>query len=149
MKEFTEEKDKGRDYYSDNNRINNNRNSKQDKLETFNVSMGDDLENQLYQTQNQKNWKVIFLIVMIILIGLLALVFYHINSNDDIMKVCEPGYFIPQDDTTKSKCEKCSVENCNKCEGTKLTNKCILCNEYLTPIYEENEIKQCKYTCET
>ena len=56
----------------------------------------------------------------------------------DIEKLkCEPGYFLPEDG---KKCQKCSVENCNICQGTKLSDICLSCNSYLTPIYEEDKI---------
>jgi hypothetical protein len=74
MKEFTEEKEKGRYNTLDGPQTNNNKESKQDnKMETFNISFGDDLENQLYQTQNKKNWKVMLIITIVILIGLLEI----------------------------------------------------------------------------
>ena len=61
---------------------------------------------------------------------------------------CNDGYYLPEDDENKKVCQKCSIENCKECYGTKNSNLCSLCNQYLTTIYENNIIKNCKYTCE-
>ena len=61
---------------------------------------------------------------------------------------CNDGYYIPDDSEKRQKCQKCSIENCEKCYGNKNSNFCISCGDYLEPIYIDNEIKECKYTCE-
>ena len=63
---------------------------------------------------------------------------------------CEIGYFLPTDDNNKQ-CEKCSIENCSKCSGTKQINMCTLCKENYMPIYKKNNnkvIKDCVESCE-
>lgn len=61
---------------------------------------------------------------------------------------CNKGFYIPEDSEKKQKCQKCSVTNCEKCYGNKDSNICTSCGEYLVPIYINNEIKECKLTCE-
>ena len=48
----------------------------------------------------------------------------------------------------KKICQKCSIEHCDICYGNKTESTCTSCG-YYTPIYENNEIKFCNYTCET
>ena len=61
-----------------------------------------------------------------------------------ICKSCNEGYYLPTDDEEKRKCKKCSVENCQICEGTINSNICKLCLPNFNPIYENNQIVQCK-----
>ena len=64
-------------------------------------------------------------------------------------KTCNNGYFLPEDDEKKEKCQKCNIDNCAICEGTKNSNVCTSCG-YFDPIYnDKNEIINCNYTCET
>jgi len=60
---------------------------------------------------------------------------------------CEKGYFIPDDDETAKTCQKCSIENCEKCEGTKGLNNCILCSTSFFPVYENETIRSCDELC--
>ena len=59
--------------------------------------------------------------------------------NDEIN--CDNGLFLPEDD--KTKCIKCSIENCNECTGSKMNNICNKCNLSFYPIYEDNKIISC------
>lgn len=133
----------------------------------------DDIKKQLQNNLSPK--KIIFIAVIIILI--LAIIISiiistnnskkdnnHNNENNDEIKnienclsydklkneclECKSGYYLPNDDDKKQKCQKCSVEKCDKCTGTKFSNKCETCASYLTPIYEKNEIIFCNYTCQ-
>ena len=57
---------------------------------------------------------------------------------------CKAGYFIPNDNDNKLTCEKCSLINCEKCEGNKNNNMCTQCNDGFNPIYNnKNEIISC------
>ena len=63
---------------------------------------------------------------------------------------CASGYFIPDNSITEFLCEKCSLENCDKCEGARNDDKCITCNNNYLPVYEEgedSEIKFCDEKC--
>ena len=63
---------------------------------------------------------------------------------------CESGYFVPDDNNNKLNCEKCSLTNCDKCEGTKNNDACILCETIFIPKYDnENKIKYCNDICQT
>ena len=62
----------------------------------------------------------------------------------DICNSCNEGYYLPTDDEEKKKCKKCSVENCQICEGTINSNICKLCLQNFTPVYENNQIIQCR-----
>ena len=67
------------------------------------------------------------------------------QDNNDIK--CNIGYFIPEDDN-KKECQKCSIENCEKCYGTKLSNICSSCINSYEAIYENSIIKSCDSNCE-
>lgn len=56
---------------------------------------------------------------------------------------CNNGYFIPTDETIKTKCQKCSIKNCKSCSGTKTNDVCHACEDYSNPITENNKIKKC------
>jgi hypothetical protein len=68
------------------------------------------------------------------------------QDNDDIK--CKIGYFIHEDNENKKECQKCSIENCEKCYGTILSNICSSCINSYEAIYENNIIKSCKSNCE-
>ena len=74
--------------------------------------------------------KIIIIIsvsISIIVVSLaIFLIYYFVNEKDnkDNKIICDPGYYLPEDD--ESKCLKCSLENCKICSGT--TNKSI-CSE--------------------
>ena len=64
------------------------------------------------------------------------------NKNNKYIKdeiICYNGLFLPEDDRTK--CIKCSIENCSECIGTKSNNICNKCKSGFYPIYEDNKIK--------
>ena len=71
------------------------------------------------------------------------------NPSDKSCTNCKPGYFIPNDSENNSNCEKCSLENCEKCEGEKNNNNCILCkNEFFTKKGQDNKIQSCNKKCQ-
>ena len=69
-------------------------------------------------------------------------------SDDTDIIICDIGYFIPSDNDKEKACQKCKVENCKICSGTKEVNECTLCQDGFTPIIENNIIKYCS-KCET
>ena len=56
---------------------------------------------------------------------------------------CNSGYYLPEDETTNIKCQKCSIKNCEKCSGNKSSDICISCEDYALPIYENEKIQKC------
>lgn len=62
----------------------------------------------------------------------------------NICSSCNLGYYLPSDDEEKIQCRKCSLENCQTCEGTISSNICKSCLPYFTPVLENNQIIQCK-----
>ena len=82
--------------------------------------------------------------------------YYTINETEKlsnsirIAKICDSGYFIPNDDLTFEDCQKCSIVGCIKCNGTYENNECTNCGN-LTAIYDKNsnKIVSCNKTCET
>ena len=77
------------------------------------------------------NYLYLMLIIILIIIIIVFLFLYllkmnkiktfYINKNKNEI-ICDYGLFLPDDD--KTKCIKCSLENCNECIGTKLNNIC-------------------------
>ena len=55
---------------------------------------------------------------------------------------CSSGYFIPDDSQTNA-CEKCSIEFCDECSGTKNKNECKKCINPKTAVYKDNVITTC------
>ena len=112
------------------------------QFESFNISLP---ENEIQISKKNKSWIIYILIIAIIII---IITIYIVKSNKNEI-VCPKGYFLPEDSNGINKCMKCSVNNCSECHGKILSNICTTCNPYLTPIFENNKIKYCKYTCET
>ena len=133
MKEKREEND-------DNNNDEDNEKLSPMKFESFNISLPEN-ENEVL-TQKKTKTGIVYLLILIIFIIIITLLK---NGKENI---CQKGYFIPED-SKDNKCIKCSVENCDECHGKILSNICISCKPYLTPILEMDKIKYCKYTCET
>ena len=113
-----------------NNYIKNNINNKYGKISNI-------IMNYLYL--------VLIIILIIIIIVFLFLYLSKMkkigtnkNKNE---KICAFGLFLHEDD--KTKCIKCSIENCNDCIGTKLNNTCNKCKPGFNPIYEDNKIILC------
>ena len=112
------------------------------KFESFNISLP---ENEIQIPRKQNYW-IIYLLIAAIIILIIIIIIMKRNKNEI---VCPKGYFLPEDSNGINECLKCSVDNCDECNGKILSNICISCKPYLTPIFENNEIKYCKYTCET
>ena len=63
---------------------------------------------------------------------------------------CKDGYFVPDDSINKLICEKCSLNNCKRCEGNKNDNICTSCeNNYIAKYDPYRGIKYCNERCQT
>lgn len=136
------------------------------------VAQIDDIKKYI-QNNNCPTKKILFIIIIISLLIIIISIILSLalkkeknNSNDNGNEIkeienclnydkikneclsCASGYYLPNDDTQKRNCLKCSVDNCDKCSGSKTNNICTQCISCLTPIYQNNEIISCKYTCE-
>ena len=99
-------------------------------------------------TRVEKPQIILLIIISIIIIINIILVVVFTLTNIKAPKIeCDPGFFIPDDDTTMKKCQKCSLEGCVKCNGTYDKNECTSCG-YLQSIYQSNKIIRCVHTCE-
>ena len=81
--------------------------------------------------------KLIIFSIIIIIIILIVLIIYFMQNP----KECPSRYFLPDD--SKSKCQQCSLKNCDKCFGTKDSNLCSSCISNFFPFYENNILKSC------
>ena len=61
------------------------------------------------------------------------------DTTKSTKKICDEGYFIPDDDETLEDCTKCSLDGCIECKGTYENNECINCGD-LKSIYEDGKI---------
>ena len=89
---------------------------------------------------------IIFLILAIIFL-IFIIIYFNIQLNnknknlDNINKnKCQDGYFLPSDG---DQCQKCSIENCGKCLGTKTRNFCIFCLSGFNTVYDNDIIVSC------
>ena len=59
---------------------------------------------------------------------------------------CNEGYYIPLNSINKSKCIKCPINGCSRCNENGV---CESCQIYQKPIFDENNrIVECKLTCD-
>jgi len=148
---------------------------REDNPETLQNDFDDDIFLIKKKKINPKKNIMFFIILFLVAIifGLIIFIIIYLNMNinkknknscdigeeekcktckEDINEclTCNPGYFIPDDeDKIKYECQKCSVENCNICKGTKLSNTCHSCKYYLEPLIKNDKITSCDYTCVT
>ena len=74
------------------------------------------------------------------------------DSKENKCKECNEGYFLAFYNENVQKCQKCDIENCEKCFGTKLSYQCTSCQKgYYAPDDEESKqsckacsVKNCK-----
>ena len=73
-----------------------------------------------------------------------------ITTNKREPKICDSGYYIPDNDITLEDCQKCSIKGCIKCHGTYESNICTDCGQ-LKSVYDNNHNKiiECSNSCET
>ena len=72
------------------------------------------------------------------------------DKNAALCSKCLAGYFVPDDSDNKLSCEKCEINNCEKCQGNKNNNECILCKDNYITIYDiNNKIQYCNSKCQT
>ena len=104
-----------------------------------NMSTPSKNDNKEIKTQSKLSLRmkiIIFSIIFIFIILIILIIYILLQTKD-----CQPGYFLPDD--SKSKCLKCTVENCDKCSGTKESNTCSSCILNYFPLYENNILKSC------
>ena len=82
---------------------------------------------------------IVLMVIIIIIISIILFLIIKLLNKPPIG--CESGYFIPID--SNSKCQKCTLENCDACSGTKESNVCSLCIPNYFPFYENNILKSC------
>ena len=70
------------------------------------------------------------------------------QTTDESPKQCDPGYFLPTDDSTLRDCKKCSVEGCLTCSGTYEEDICTSCGELKSFYDSNNKIIKCSNACE-
>ena len=115
-----------------------NTNKEPHEFSTFD-GMSSPWENGKEEIKGNKtlNLKLIIIISVITLSIILLIVLILVLVFDG----CGSGYYLPEDDN--SICQKCSIDNCDKCSGTKDSN---ICSSYLSkfiPIYEDDILKRC------
>ena len=125
MKEYQEET---------NNKDEDNEKLNPVKFESFNIS----LPEQEIPLPKQNTKRNLYLLIILVIIIIIIIICFLASSEKEI--TCPKGYFIPNDANDKSKCMKCSVENCEVCSGEILSNTCTSCKQYLTPIFENEKI---------
>ena len=117
------------------------------------------LKNYIEETPTpspiKKANKTLILILIINILSIFLSIFliyqYFQNKNKTNRKkqiICESGYYIPNDDPVKEKCQSCSINNCEKCNGNKGHDLCILCKSNNFAIYSNNIIQTCKQICD-
>ena len=75
--------------------------------------------------------------------------FNSIDTKKREPKICNAGYYIPDNDDTLEDCQKCSIKGCIKCHGTYESNICTDCGN-LKKVYDKNnKIIECTNSCET
>ena len=128
------------------------------------------LSDTPFQTTNQKKRTciaittliVIILIIIIVAVVVIVLSKKKDENNDDTtyenteininptypeIQVCDPGFYIPEDDITQEDCNSCSIEGCITCFGTYDNNECTNCGEDSIAHYENGKIIQCEKKC--
>jgi len=94
-------------------------------------------EKEEIKGSKKLNLKLIIIISSIVLIIIILIILIlTINNLGNKQIECQPGYYLP--DNSKSKCQKCSVNNCDKCSGTKESSNCSSCIPNYFPFYENN-----------
>ena len=96
---------------------------------------------------NLKYLIYIISLILTILFLIFIIIYFDIQSNNKNKNLdtnnknkCEDGYFLPIDG---DQCQKCSIENCGKCLGTKTQNFCIFCLSGLNTVYDNDIIVSC------
>ena len=116
-------------------------------------------KQNIFRSINSNKIKNIILLIGIIIFIFIFIIFiicYYTRPKNNIQlkeyfkreTICENGFFIPIDNLEKTKCKKCSIENCTKCYGTQIMDVCISCNSNNIAIYKNNKIAKCEIPCE-
>ena len=71
------------------------------------------------------------------------------DTTQNICGTCNKGYYLPIDATDKKVCSKCSLANCQTCNGTLNNDTCIECSYGYFGNYEDGKIISCdENSCE-
>ena len=69
-----------------------------------------------------------------------------IGQKKNEIDICQEGFFVPKGHT---RCYKCFIANCSRCNGHFYKQKCLSCMNSFVPVFEKNNIKKCFKPCET
>ena len=88
---------------------------------------------------NQKTIAILILAIISILsiaLNIVLIIIYNKKPN------CKSGYYLPDDD--KSICYKCQLENCETCQGSINSQKCVSCKKnYYEKLNKDGNISDC------
>ena len=131
--------------------IDNSNNNKEEELKYSQFDKLDHPNNGDINTNSKKRYiRLIILLSILILIIILIVVIIVVSKKDDDDNddeiICKSGYFLPDDSTDKN-CEKCSLDNCEKCFGKITSNICKECEKDFFPNKEKDVIKSCDLNC--
>ena len=74
----------------------------------------------------------------------------QLNNKNNLDLTCPSGFYLPTGILGKKVCQKCSIENCDKCYGNKIINICSSCmSSYLPILDKKKRIERCIKMCET
>lgn len=78
------------------------------------------LEEEQWCCSKKNKFLIVLIAILILFIFIFLIIFFAFpnNKNDDNSPIiCNPGYFIPENEKN---CKKCSLENCKECYGKKI-----------------------------
>ena len=130
---------------------NNNFRGEEDELKSLQFDKLDQpLDGDLNINSKKRYIRLIILLSILILIIILIVVIIVVSKKDDDDNddeiICKSGYFLPDDSNNKN-CEKCSLDNCEKCFGKITSNICKECEKDFFPNKEKDVIKSCDLNC--
>ena len=71
------------------------------------------------------------------------------EGEKEIKEICDYGFFIPDGEKEiKENCLQCTIENCEKCNGTTTSNICLSCGSKYFPKYVNSYISFCEPLCQ-
>ena len=131
--------------------INNNKKNEYNKISesTPDYCSENFKKKEIVKKINHKYLVMYVLLTVFIFIVIFGFLYIDINSNknknNNSKTKCGSGFYIPEDDEASQSCQKCTIENCEKCVGNKYLNFCTECKVGFQPIYKnEMVIKYCK-----
>lgn len=116
--------------------------------DSYNAQLEDPYLNMDRECCSKKKLLIVFIAFLTLSIFIFLIIFFALpnNKNDDNSPIiCNPGYFIPENEKN---CKKCSLENCKECYGKENLNYCTSCIDSYIPFYLNNSINVCEKSCE-